>query len=173
VFAAPDGLMQIPAEGGSPRPLTTVDRTKGETAHRRPQFLPGCDRLLFTVDSKTPDGPQFAVLEMKTGAYQLLTRGGDNGRDSPSGHLTFGRDGTLFAVPFDLARSTPTGSEASLVEAISTLGPPGTADYSISSTGTLVYMEARRGDSATSTMVIVTCWFEEVRQRTEIKGKQE
>jgi serine/threonine-protein kinase len=171
VFAAPNGLRQISVAGGSPRPLTTVDRTNGETAHRHPQFLPGGDRLLFTVDSETTDSPQFAVLELKTGRYRLLRRGGDNGRYSPSGHLTFAREGTLFAVPFDPGRLTATNSEVPLVEGISMLGPLGSADYSISSTGTLVYMEAQKGDSATSTMVIVTCWFEEVRQRTEIKGK--
>ena len=139
--------MQISAGGGSPKPLTAIDSNKGEIAHLRPQFLPGGDRLLFTVDSNTPDSPQFAVLEMKTGTYRVLTRGGNNGRYVPSGHLTFAREGTLFAVPFDVARLTPTGSEVSLVEGISTLGPPGTADYAVSSTGTLVYMESRGGGS--------------------------
>ena len=53
------------------------------------------------------------------------------------------RQGTLFAVPFDLDRLVTTGPEVPLIEGISTLGPPGTADYTVAQTGMLLYMESR------------------------------
>ena len=142
VYSRASGLVKISASGGAVSPLTTVDTGSGETIHNRPQFLPG-DRLLFTVISKSPESPQFAVLDLKSGTRRIVARGGSNGRYVPSGHLTFVREGTLFAVPFDLDRLVTTGPEVPLIEGISTLGPPGTADYTVAQSGTLLYMESR------------------------------
>ena len=126
-----------------------IDSGNGETIHNRPQFLPG-DRLLLTVLSKSPESPQFGVVDLKTGTRRIVARGGNNGQYVASGHLTFIRQDTLFAVPFDLDRLTTTGPEVPLIEGISTLSPPGTADYTVSQTGTLHYMESRIGGTLLS-----------------------
>ena len=45
VYSAAQGLMRVPASGGTPESLTTVNKDKGEVRHMRPQFLPapgGC-----------------------------------------------------------------------------------------------------------------------------------
>jgi hypothetical protein len=78
VFSDPKGLMRVPANGGTPETLTTIDKAKGETAHQRPQFLPGGRQLLFTV-LKTSEVPQFAVLDLAAGTYRTVAPGGDNG----------------------------------------------------------------------------------------------
>src|SRR4029077_10390897 len=119
--------------------LTTVDQAKGERLHSRPQFLPDGKQLLFTVPAAS--GPPFAVLHFATGGFRTLVKGGDNGRYSPSGHLTYVRDATLFALPFDLRTLAATGSETPVVEGISSIGPTGTGDYTFSETGVLVYSE--------------------------------
>jgi len=142
VFPGSAGLMRVSANGGTPAPLTKLDAAKGEKSHTRPQFLPDGRSLLFTVASDSPDSPQFAVLDLKSGAYRMVARGGNNGRYVPTGHLTFVRDATLFAVPFDLARMTTNGPEVPVVEDISTVGPQGTGDYTFSQNGLLVYSEA-------------------------------
>ena len=141
VFRAGKGLKRVTTTGGTPQDLTTIDAAKGETAHVRPQFLPGGTQLLFTVISSSPESPHFAVLDLQKGGYRTVARGGLNGRYAPSGHLTFVRDATLFAVPFDLKRLAVTGPEVAVVEAISSAGPVGTADYAFSRSGTLVYAE--------------------------------
>ena len=43
------GLLEVPAAGGSPRELTTLNAERGEVSHRLPQVLPGSDSVLFTV----------------------------------------------------------------------------------------------------------------------------
>ena len=45
----------------------------------------------------------------RTAGTATIAKGGDNGRYVPTGHLTFVREGTLFAVPFDLDRLTVDG----------------------------------------------------------------
>jgi hypothetical protein len=141
VFPGPTGLMRVPAAGGAAAALTTVNRDKGETAHVRPEFLPDGRRLLFTVQYANAD-PQFAVLDLGKGSYQTVAKGGDNGR-YVDGRLLSVRAGTLFALPFDLDRLAPTGSEAPVIQGVSATGPvAGTADYAVSRTGMLVYFES-------------------------------
>jgi hypothetical protein len=137
IFSGANGIMRVSGDGGTPEALTTVDKAKGETAHSRPQFLPGGKQILFTVDSA--DGKKFAVLDLGKPGYRVIARGGDNGKYLASGHLAFLSDRTLFAVPFDLSRMEVTGSEVPVVEGVSILGPPGTADYAVSKGGLLAY----------------------------------
>ncbi|TAK16046.1 MAG: serine/threonine-protein kinase [Acidobacteria bacterium] len=137
VFRKAGVIMRVSGDGGTPDAVTTLDSAKGESAHSRPQFLPGGKQILFTVTSK--DGAEFAVAEPGKPGHTIVARGGDNGRYVASGHLVFLRDKTLFTVPFDLKRLAVVGSEVPVVEDVSTLGPPGTADYSVSSTGLLAY----------------------------------
>ena len=137
VFPGTKGLMRVSADGGVPEQLTTLDSSKGETAHVRPQFLPGGQRLLFTVTSQ--GDPQFAVKDLTTAGYRIVARGGTNGQYVASGHLTFARGSTLIAVPFDVSRLEVVGGEVPVVEELSVIGPPGTADYSVSPAGVLAY----------------------------------
>jgi serine/threonine-protein kinase len=141
VYAGPKGLLRLPASGGAPIALTTVNAEKGEQRHIRPQFLPGGSTLLFTVTFAKAD-PQFAVLDLKSGTYQTVARSGDNGR-YVDGYLLSVRTGTMFALPFDLSRMTAVGSEAPVVEGVSSIGPnAGTADYAVSRGGLLAYFES-------------------------------
>src|SRR5262249_42526273 len=47
--AAAGPLMQVSANGGEPKPATTLDGSRGETAHRFPQFLPDGKRFLYVA----------------------------------------------------------------------------------------------------------------------------
>jgi eukaryotic-like serine/threonine-protein kinase len=140
VFPGPKGLMRVSADGGVPEPLTTVDSSKGETGHVRPQFLPGGRRTLFTVT--TQNDAQFAVRDLDKTGHRIVAKGGSNGQYVASGHLTFVRGTTLFAIPFDLSRLEVTGSEVPVVENVSLIGPPGTADYAVSASGVLAYFSS-------------------------------
>jgi serine/threonine-protein kinase len=134
------GLMQVPAEGGTPKPLTTPDRAKGELSHQWPWFLPGARAIVFTIFmGGSPDASQIAVLDRKTGSYRVIVNGGNNGRYAPSGHLIFSRPGELRAVPFDLRRLEVTGPEVSVIKDISNATVAGVR-YAISDSGLLVYL---------------------------------
>mgnify|MGYP003504150280 FL=1 len=45
------GLSIVPATGGAPQPLTTLDVAREEKSHRFPVFLPGGERILFLVQT--------------------------------------------------------------------------------------------------------------------------
>jgi hypothetical protein len=49
------GLWRVSARGGSPEPLTLLDRTQGENSHRWPVFLPDGVHFLYFVRSHQSD----------------------------------------------------------------------------------------------------------------------
>jgi serine/threonine-protein kinase len=151
VFSGGKGLMRISSAGGTPVTLTTPDSKKGETSHVAPHFLPGARVVLFTIKSGTTS--QIAVLDLKKGGYRVVASNGQDGRYVPTGHLVYIRGATLFAVPFDTEKLAATGSEAPVVEGISTNGPSSSiAEYTFSDSGSLVYIEATTGGVGGTTM---------------------
>ena len=132
------GLMQVPAAGGEPLPITTPDTNHGELGHRWLDFLPGATAVLFTIWYDSLEIAQIAVQSLMTGQRKMLI-GGTNPRYSPTGHIVFAREDSLWAVPFDAERLEVTGSPTRLVEGVR-VGIDGLANFSLAGNGSLVYM---------------------------------
>jgi serine/threonine-protein kinase len=77
-----------------------------------PHFLPGGEALLFSQRSLGLGFAEMRIeaLTLESGARKLLVQDGADGRYVPTGHLVFGRDGTLLAVPFEPASLSVVGS---------------------------------------------------------------
>ena len=135
------GLWQVPAAGGEPAQLTTLDREQAEVVHLSPEFLPGGDALLFElqsgVDSATGAAASVAVLSLATGDRRVLLDGG-NPRYVATGHIMFTRENALWRVPFDASRLEVTGEPVPVLEGVRTL-QFGEAVYALSADGSLVY----------------------------------
>ncbi len=134
------GLWRVPAAGGTAERLTTP--AQGEATHRWPQVLPGGRAVLYTV-STTPaaySNAWLAVQPLPDGTPHVVQRNGFFGRYLSSGHLTWIRDGTLFAAPFDLATFTVTGPAAPAVPGVVSTINNGVAQVDVSRTGLLVYL---------------------------------
>jgi serine/threonine-protein kinase len=133
-------LQQVPDAGGTPQPLTRIE--KGEGSHRWPEFLPGGKAVLIAV---APSGitfinAQVAVQSVGTNQRRNLTQGGTQPRYAPSGHLVYAQGGSLMAMPFDPQRLAVTGTAVPVVEGVLQSPTTGAAQYSFSGTGSLVYV---------------------------------
>ena len=97
VFAsvASRGLLRVPAAGGDPEVLTSVDTERGESGHFWPEVLPNGNAVLFTAWSGSAEASRIAVVSLATGEVNYLFRGGSNPRYSPTGHIVYGVDGDL------------------------------------------------------------------------------
>jgi serine/threonine protein kinase/Tol biopolymer transport system component len=140
--AASSVISVVPAAGGTPQPLTTLDSKNGEGSHRWPEFLPGGKAVLFnatTFNAQTAAAP-LALYVRKTGERRDLMQVGMRPRYAPSGHLLFSQGGTLMAVPFDPGRLQVTGAAAPILEGIMQSASTGATQYSFSDSGTLVYI---------------------------------
>jgi serine/threonine protein kinase len=142
VFGQNKGILRVSSNGGQPEVLVSVK--DGEVIYG-PQVLPGGEWLLFTLaTAATADGwdkAQIVVQSLKSSERKTLVSGGSDGRYLPTGHLVYALGGVLFAVPFDLPRLAVTGGPVPVVEGVKrSQGTTGTAHFSVSSTGSLVFV---------------------------------
>ncbi len=154
VYATADsgtGLYRVAGVGGEPTVLTTPDPKRGEGDHLWPEFLPGGEAVLFTI--RAVDGglanAQIAVLDLGTGIYQTVLRGGHHAHYLPTGHLVYGASGALRAVPFDVGRFAVTGSSVPILDGLATMAGGG-IDLAVAATGTLVYVPGSVGGAQRS-----------------------
>jgi serine/threonine protein kinase/Tol biopolymer transport system component len=132
-------LQQVPDAGGAPQELTRL--AKGEVTHRWPEFLPGGKAVLFTSSPITGNwtNAQVVVQSVVTGERRVI-QGGTHAHYALSGHLVYAQGGNLMALPFDPKRITATGAAVPVVEGVLQSTSSGAAQYSISATGSLVYV---------------------------------
>jgi Tol biopolymer transport system component len=132
-------LQQVSDMGGTPQPLTRVER--GETGHAWPEFLPGGKAVLFgvAIGGSWANG-QIAVQSVGAAEHRNLIQGGIYPHYAPSGHIVYVQGGTLIAVPFDPQRLALTGAAVPMIEGILQSTTDGDAQYSFSATGSLAYV---------------------------------
>ena len=135
------GLQRVSAAGGSISVLTRANAAKGEADHLWPEMLPGGRAVLFTITALSGGlgAAQVAVLDLQTGTYRVLLRGGSHAHYVPSGHLIYGEAGTLRAVAFDLARQETRGTPVTVIPDVVTSSQGG-IDAVVASDGTLAYL---------------------------------
>jgi eukaryotic-like serine/threonine-protein kinase len=131
-------VQQMPEAGGTAKPLTRI--AKGDTSHRWPEALPDGQAVLFAT-GLTTSSMQVAVYVTGTGEQRILVPvpGSTQPRYAASGHLLYVQGSTLMAAPFDARRQILTGEAVPVVENVQGNGF-GAAQYSISTTGSLVYV---------------------------------
>jgi eukaryotic-like serine/threonine-protein kinase len=133
-------LEQVPDGGGVAQPLTRLD--KDDRGDRWPEFLLGGKAVLFAAGANAYNftNAQVVVQLVGTGQRKNLIQGGMYPRYAPSGHLVFMQGGSMMAAPFDPQRLVVTGSTVPVVEGVLQSSVTGAAQYSFSSTGSLVYV---------------------------------
>ncbi|UCG55887.1 MAG: PD40 domain-containing protein, partial [Phycisphaerales bacterium] len=133
------GLWCISASGEALEELTRPDPNLGEWGHSWPQILPDGDHVLFT--NRRSGAPQIEVYSLKTGSRHVLFKGGSYARYLPTGHILYGREETLYAVAFDLARYQVSGSHVPVVSDAIT-SHHGSAQFTFAQDGSLAYIPA-------------------------------
>jgi eukaryotic-like serine/threonine-protein kinase len=148
------GIWQVSASGGTPTRLIAVG--EGESAHG-PQLLPDGGWILFTLGLPTSDSwdqARIVAQSLETGERIVLIEGGRDARYVPTGHLVYGQDGVLLAVPFDAKKRRVTGPAVSLVEGVMDADVrTGAMHFSVSKDGTLVYLRGGSGERLMLTWV--------------------
>jgi len=140
-------LSRVSAAGGEDRPLTTLDRSRQETSHRFPYFLPDGRHFLYVVRSGQPEnrGNYLGSLDEKADSLARRRLLGDDSSavyapplKAGSGHLLFRRAGVLLAQPFDAQKLQLAGDPFPITEKVG-VEFAGRATVSVSDNGLLVY----------------------------------
>jgi Periplasmic component of the Tol biopolymer transport system len=136
-------LFRIPAAGGEPRPLTTLDAAGRERTHRWPEILPGGKTVLFTVGTEDKPGDydeaRIDAVSLATGKRHVVYRGASLARYAPPGRLLLARHGDLLAVPFDAKTAQVRGTPAPVLQGVSGDSRSGISYFGVARTGALVY----------------------------------
>jgi len=138
------GILRVSPNGGKPERLVSVQ--KDERAHG-PQILPSGLAVLFTLSKGESaadpwDEAQVVVQSLASGARKTLIDGGTDARYLPTGHLVYAVGGNILAVPFDPDRQEVTGGPVAVLEGVRRAAgaATGTAQLSVSNTGSLMYV---------------------------------
>jgi len=127
-------IQEVSDSGGTAAPLTHVE--KGETIHAWPEFLPGSKAVVFSAGSTVAVQPVGAserrnLIQGQEGIMPMYVS---------SGHLVYALGATLMAVPFDPQRLEVKGAPVSVVQNVLQGQAPGAVQYSVSASGSLVYV---------------------------------
>jgi Tol biopolymer transport system component len=152
IVFAPDPLSRlyrVPSTGGTPEPVTELDTTHRESAHRWPRFLPDGKRFLYAAQSRRREDNAIYVGELGSrerirlvstqgnGAWARLPAGGSFG--SEMGCLLFYREGSLLGQRVDTGRFQVVGEPFPIAGPVG-YGPSNKhADFSVSDNGVLAY----------------------------------
>jgi serine/threonine-protein kinase len=139
-------LHRVPDNGGTPQALGSV--AKNDVTQRWPQLLPGSRAVLYSGLASTSvswDDANVTVRRLDGGDPRVLVRGGFHARYVRSGHVVYIHKRTLFAIPFDLTRLEASGDPVPILEDVSAVPLNGSADFSLSGGGTLIYRQGTPG----------------------------
>ncbi len=145
IYFAPDGIaevLRVREDGGTPKVVVKASSEEQVVSFHWPQILPGGKLLVFTTFS-IPYQTRHYPIEMysiKTGQRRVLIDEGGNARYLASGYLVFTRSDVLMAARFDGKDSSMPGPAITLAEGVTADPWNGSADYGVSSTGTLLYL---------------------------------
>jgi Tol biopolymer transport system component len=107
-------LWRVPASGGDKTPATVPDAARGDAAHVFPAFLPDGRHFVFIARNVDPSKSVVALGDLESKETRPLWRSDTGAVWSPTGHLLFAREGTLFAQRFDARRRVAVGEPFSV-----------------------------------------------------------
>ena len=144
------GIVRVPESGGKPQVIVKLDPS--EMAHG-PQLLPDNDTLIFTIYSGSGDQRfdkgKIVALSLRTGTRKVLYEGGSDGQVLPTGHLVFGNASVMYAVKFDAATLTTSGTPTPLLPGVRRGPPTGAMIFRVAGNGTMIYVPGEVIDSTT------------------------
>ena len=136
-----DALWRVPATGGTPQRLTTLDAEHHERTHRFPAILPDGRTVLFvaaTTDIASYADAQIIAQPIAGGARKVVVQGGTSPQFA-MGQLVYNRGDALVAVPFDADRLQVTGRPVVIATDVAWSAAYAVTHFALARDGTLAY----------------------------------
>jgi hypothetical protein len=135
-------LSAVPATGGTPAPVSTVDAGRRERGHWWPEPLPGGRHVLFTVWNAASglNESEVAVLDLQDGTHRALFPGAM--ARYAGGQVLYYHAGGYHLAAFDPATLARTGDPRRVLPDALPLWPQGSSDkpFSLSAEGDIAYL---------------------------------
>ncbi len=128
-------LMKVPAGGGQPAPVTSVQEQG--MSDRNPYLLPDGKHLLYTRGTVSQTA-SIAITSLQGGKEKIVIDRGSNPQYA-DGYLFWTRDKNLLAQPFNPDSGKLSGAPTPIAANVEYFGPRDIGNFSVSSGGTLVW----------------------------------
>jgi Tol biopolymer transport system component len=148
------GLYRVPASGGTPIQLTTVDASRNEIEHVWPYFLPDGRHFLFLARNAQPENSAIYVGTLDSKETTRLLQAHSSMAYASPGYLLFVRESTVMAQVFDADTLQLKGDAFPVAEHTVRNSISGRAMFSVSENGILVF---RAGGPMTNNQLV---WFD-------------
>lgn len=112
--SATGGLMQVPAQGGTPAPATRL--AAGQGSHRWPQFLPDGRRFIFSAALGQPETRGVYLASLDGGEPRRILQVDTSAMYAPPGFLLYVSNDVLVAQRFDASVGAVTGDPSVLAQ---------------------------------------------------------
>jgi eukaryotic-like serine/threonine-protein kinase len=145
-------VKRVSAAGGTPEPVTTLDRSREELGHDWPTFLPDGDHFFFLARSANRENDAIVIGSLSSKETTRVVNASSRIAYDPSGYLLFVRERSLMALPFDGRNLSPAGDPLLVADQIRS-NATGQASLTVSDNGVLGY---RTGDVERNTLT----WFD-------------
>jgi serine/threonine protein kinase len=144
-FVRARGIRRLQPDG-TVEEVTHVDSASGDVSHGWVDVLPNGRGAVFTILRAAEEQYDIAVVDLRSHAVKILTRG-TYARYSPAGYLLYATaDGGLFAVGFDEKSLTTHGTVIPVAANVAHTGR-GLTHFAVSANGTLLYGAGGAGGS--------------------------
>jgi Tol biopolymer transport system component/tRNA A-37 threonylcarbamoyl transferase component Bud32 len=123
-------IHRVPASGGADEIVTHFDKTRSESDHRWPVFLPDGRHFVFLARARVPDNTALVAGSLDGPETKVLVSGHPTSvAYADAGYLLYVRERTLVARPFDADGLRFTGEPVQLAPGLDPIGEgkPGTA----------------------------------------------
>ena len=130
-------LMRIPANGGTPEPVTRVAIDRG--SHRSPQFLPDGRRFTFLMALAPADVRGTYVGSLDGSEARRVLPNENAAFYAPPGVLVSVYETTLVAVPFDMAAGDVAGEPITIAEDVGVAGGSWRGAFATSDAGVIAH----------------------------------
>jgi eukaryotic-like serine/threonine-protein kinase len=137
-------LYQIPAGGGTPKPETQLDKSRGENSHRWPKFLPDGKHYLFFGRDYQSELSGIYVGALGSKEHPMLIKTPFGAAFVPAGFILYVQNETLFAQGFDPRELTIVGAPIPVQARVAENPGTSTALFTASENGTMIYYPAER-----------------------------
>jgi Tol biopolymer transport system component len=133
------GIYRLPASGGVPMPVTTLDPARDEVLHAHPRILPGGSEFLYWALSRRSEYTGAYLRSLNVDDRKLLVQTATNAEYVAPGYLLFVRDSILMAQRLDLSRRELQGEPIPVAQDVNVNTDNGGSAVSVSRDGSLLY----------------------------------
>jgi Tol biopolymer transport system component len=143
------GVHRVSSGGGTPVEITKLDRSRSETSHRWPVFLPDQRHFLFLAANFSGEFEKNVLAgSLDSSEKRLIVAASSNAAYAEPGYLLYLRNNALVAQPFDIRTYALMGDAHAISDEVQYFPSTDLALFAVAGRGTLIVQTGKGTDKS-------------------------